>query len=639
MCPLYFIDQATNTIIEEILAIDAYGNLKSKKAGNGVTTSRGYDTLGRVTSITTQYASQSIQNLNYIYDTVGNLKSRDDARDPGNVFYEEFSYDKVNRLKTVSAKTGSMSLIQTMGFDYDEGGRITNFNGNIYHYTKNSNHGVDSITGTMNKAFDYDTNGNQTNSDGRLIHYTAFNKTSHMQKGVSSVDFIYGTDNKRIKRIDIGDTENETTYYVGNVEFIFKATGNIQSKRYIGDAVITQYNDEILEFKYLHKDHLGSIQSVTSENYEPLSTQHLSYDAFGRRRDASNNSTIISFNPIANVSKRGFTGQEHVDQLGIINYNARLYDPELGIMLQADTIIPDGPVTQSLNRYSYVFNNPLSYTDPTGHAPNGYNQFRDNINWLDQTRRESEEKRNKKAQDNVTQNLVKDGSTSKPEGVNGGTFRGNGLGILANPDEGTQVTVTGSNDPADKLKTQKVTGHWSKSTHNASKGYSSPEDAVIEFYKAYENEFKYSLGNKKNKVKKGEIAGMVFENNGKYYFSNAINVPTKFDGSFTLDKGIKATDIRATMHSHADKSTFNGLDYLNQLAFNSPNYVRNRSGDIFRWDVAGAQKYADDLASINNKSSVSPFKSVFSARDRANYQISKVCNSCLLEYDRKGNLK
>jgi len=42
-------------------------------------------------------------------------------------------------------------------------------------------------------------------------------------------------------------------------------------------------------------------------------------------------------------------------------------------MLQADTIIPDGPVTQSLNRYSYVFNNPLSYTDPSGHVPLGNN--------------------------------------------------------------------------------------------------------------------------------------------------------------------------------------------------------------------------------------------------------------------------
>ena len=48
--------------------------------------------------------------------------------------------------------------------------------------------------------------------------------------------------------------------------------------------------------------------------------------------------------------------------------NARLYDPTLGKFLSADTIIPSVSDTQSYNRYSYVKNNPLKYTDPTGHS-------------------------------------------------------------------------------------------------------------------------------------------------------------------------------------------------------------------------------------------------------------------------------
>jgi len=49
-------------------------------------------------------------------------------------------------------------------------------------------------------------------------------------------------------------------------------------------------------------------------------------------------------------------------------YNARYYDNALGRFIQADTIVPSPANPQSLNRYAYVLNNPLRYTDPTGHA-------------------------------------------------------------------------------------------------------------------------------------------------------------------------------------------------------------------------------------------------------------------------------
>ena len=48
-------------------------------------------------------------------------------------------------------------------------------------------------------------------------------------------------------------------------------------------------------------------------------------------------------------------------------YGARWYDPQVGRFLQPDTIVPQPGDPQSLNRYSYALNNPLRYTDPTGH--------------------------------------------------------------------------------------------------------------------------------------------------------------------------------------------------------------------------------------------------------------------------------
>jgi len=49
-------------------------------------------------------------------------------------------------------------------------------------------------------------------------------------------------------------------------------------------------------------------------------------------------------------------------------YGAHYYDPALMRFVQADTLVPDPANPQSLNRYAYVLNNPLKYTDPTGHA-------------------------------------------------------------------------------------------------------------------------------------------------------------------------------------------------------------------------------------------------------------------------------
>src|SRR5690606_18872144 len=63
---------------------------------------------------------------------------------------------------------------------------------------------------------------------------------------------------------------------------------------------------------------------------------------------------------------RGYTGHETIDGTGVIHMNGRIYDSDLGRFLQADPVIQAPHNTQSWNAYTYVFNNPLAYTDPTG---------------------------------------------------------------------------------------------------------------------------------------------------------------------------------------------------------------------------------------------------------------------------------
>ena len=66
------------------------------------------------------------------------------------------------------------------------------------------------------------------------------------------------------------------------------------------------------------------------------------------------------------LTRIGFTGQDHDDDLGLIDMKGRVYDPLAGRFQTADPVMQGPFWSQGLNRYSYVFNNPVNNTDPSG---------------------------------------------------------------------------------------------------------------------------------------------------------------------------------------------------------------------------------------------------------------------------------
>jgi RHS repeat-associated protein len=122
--------------------------------------------------------------------------------------------------------------------------------------------------------------------------------------------------------------------------------------------------------KLLLKDHLGSmVAEVAITGTVNASGQVTSVSV------VANGIVVHGFGPWGNTrnaasplngDSRGFTGHEHLAELGLIHMNGRIYDPVIGRFLQADPIIQAPHNAQSHNRYSYVMNNPLSFTDPSG---------------------------------------------------------------------------------------------------------------------------------------------------------------------------------------------------------------------------------------------------------------------------------
>ena len=134
-----------------------------------------------------------------------------------------------------------------------------------------------------------------------------------------------------------------------NLHYLYAPTG-------LFAIFATSDNTETMHYTFT--DHQGSLSAYTTGS----SVTRLSYDAWGRRRNAADG----SYDNVSAAFDRGYTGHEHLDAFGLINMNGRLYDPMLGRMLSPDIVVQQTDYTQSYNRYSYCFNNPLRFTDPTG---------------------------------------------------------------------------------------------------------------------------------------------------------------------------------------------------------------------------------------------------------------------------------
>ncbi len=172
--------------------------------------------------------------------------------------------------------------------------------------------------------------------------------------------FVYDGDGGRVKKISDG----VETIYIGKIYEIVKAGGvQEQTTKHIfaGSTRVcssTANSNNTASKAYYHPDHLGSASVVTDATGQVV--QVVEYTPFG---ETSRNTRTGAVDV-----KHKYTGQEIDNETGLYYYNARYYDPALCRFVQADTVVSSPYDPQDLNRYAYARNNPLRYTDPTGHG-------------------------------------------------------------------------------------------------------------------------------------------------------------------------------------------------------------------------------------------------------------------------------
>jgi len=223
--------------------------------------------------------------------------------------------------------------------------------------------------GISNPNIYYDADGNMTTDAGRSAIYTSFDMASSVGQGNNTTAFAFTPEHERGSRTSGG----VALYYLNNPaaglkeELLNGSTpqwatylipyGHLAGELFTISGTITPY--------YLVGDHLESITALSDANGNP--TSYYSYDAWGRRRNTNGSEVSGCQLPHPpSIPLRGYTSQEMIDTYCLVDLNARNYDSDIGRMMSADPMTANPANGQAFNHYSYVLNEPLVNTDPSG---------------------------------------------------------------------------------------------------------------------------------------------------------------------------------------------------------------------------------------------------------------------------------
>ena len=310
---------------------------------NGVSTNYTYDGLSHLLSVLHQTGSTTLDGAGYGYDYTGNRTSNTNYLN-GNT--SNYSYDAIYEL--LQATQGGST---TESYSYDAvGNRLSSLGINQYSYNASNE-----LTSTSNGSYTYDANGNTlTEPSGKSYTWDFENRlTQAVVPGTETVAFRYDPFGRRVYKSSPNFT-GIFAYDGVNLIETMNVSGNVVA-RYTETQNIDEPLAELRSggSSYYEADGLGSITSLSNSAGAVANTY--TYDSFG---NVTNFTGTLS-NPFR------YTGREFDSETGEYFYRARYYEPVNGRFVSEDPIRFFG----GMNFYAYVGNSPLNFTDAFGFCP------------------------------------------------------------------------------------------------------------------------------------------------------------------------------------------------------------------------------------------------------------------------------
>ncbi len=347
-----------------------HGVLDKETLGNGLVHDINYNTRLQPSQIRlgTTAAPTSVLDLTYNYGTTANNGNVLDVTEKISTWTRKqvYTYDALNRLDKTDETNGSTTTYWTEDNDYDRfGNRWEVISGGSPVTFNNKNRVV---------GYTYDLAGNVVNDTVRTYGYDAENRIKAV--GTVTTAFVYDGEGRRVKKDFPLEEQVRFVYGVGGqlVMEINTASSTLKKEYVYGPSGLLATIEPVIGTRYVTPDHLGSPRAVTGATGTVISRHD--YKPFGRELlvgDAGR--TAAQFFGVDDGSRQKFTGYERDDETGLDFAQARYYSSQLGRFASTDPLLATGRTTmpQSWNRYTYVLNNPLSFTDSTGLGEEGGN--------------------------------------------------------------------------------------------------------------------------------------------------------------------------------------------------------------------------------------------------------------------------
>lgn len=331
---------------------------------NGVTTVNTYDPqkLYRLTDRDTTKGANKLQDIAYQYSPVGNVTQIVDASNHNGAKTAVYSYDDLHRLSSATITNAANSQNYTHNYTYSIIGNIltrTDASGTYVYAGGNSGTSIGTIanphavTSVGSTNYSYDANGNLT-SNGTWTHSWDYkDRLTSSTSGPVTLNYSYDESGNRIKKVN--QSTGKTTVYVNQYYDVEGAA----TKKYLYAGGLKVATDSAPDgLVYHHTDHLTGANVDT--NSQGTQIEALDYYPYGNIR--------LDEQAGAYENDYKYTGKELDDETNLYYYGARYYDANIGRFVSVDPWGGDLTNPQSLNKYSYVMNNPLKYVDPTGAA-------------------------------------------------------------------------------------------------------------------------------------------------------------------------------------------------------------------------------------------------------------------------------
>jgi RHS repeat-associated protein len=316
--------------------------------GNGSTTTRTYDTDGKISQIV------SAGTKTYSYDDAFRITGTTDTG--AGAANWTYGYDALDRI------TSGTSPSITRGWTYDaNGNRLTEGGTAASAYSISpTNNRITAVTGALTRTYSYDAAGNMTSYSTVSATYNNAGRLKTLTNGATTETSVY---NALGQRIEVSGGAAGTVLYVydeaGHLLGEYDGTGTlIQETVWLGDIPVATLrpNGTTVSIYYVHTDQLNTPRQVTRSSDNVAMWTWFS-DPFGT--DAANANPAGAGAFAYNIR---FPGQIFDGEAGLHQNGYREYDPALGGYIESDPIGLSGRI----NTYRYGVNNPLAFFDSSG---------------------------------------------------------------------------------------------------------------------------------------------------------------------------------------------------------------------------------------------------------------------------------